>query len=206
MCEEEATRRGLTLLPAVRDPARSAKSLARPHLLGALKRLAAGEAGAIIVKDLERLTRDVGDLARLLDWFDEAGATLVIVDFPPMDPLSPEGRQYAQTSMTWLQNERQRNAARTSQALRSKQSRGGIIGRPPVPPDVAQRIRTMFHEQRMSTPAICTQLNDERVPTARGGTCWRPSALQTVLDYKRPTRRRHVELPTPPKRKRKPSR
>ena len=47
MCHEEAGQRKLTLLPAVTDPARSAKSLARPRLLNALQRIADGEADAL---------------------------------------------------------------------------------------------------------------------------------------------------------------
>ena len=162
-----------------------------------MPRLADDEADALIVGTLEHLTRDVADLAQLFDWFDDVGKRLVIVQFPPMDPLSPEGREYARTRATYAQSERERISARTSRAMRAKRNRGEDCGRPSVPPEVAERIRQM-HADGMSYEAICKQLNAEAVPTARGGKCWRPSSLQTVLGYERPRRRRtRVELPKP---------
>jgi hypothetical protein len=40
----------------------------------------------------------------------------------------------------------------------------------------------------MTLQAIADVLNDERVPTQRGGTKWRPSSVQTAAGYKRRTR------------------
>ena len=37
----------------------------------------------------------------------------------------------------------------------------------------------------MTLQAICDQLDAEQVPTARGATAWRPSAIQRALGYER---------------------
>ena len=38
----------------------------------------------------------------------------------------------------------------------------------------------------MSLQAIADRLNDEGVPTLRGGSEWRPSSVQAAVGYKRP--------------------
>jgi hypothetical protein len=42
----------------------------------------------------------------------------------------------------------------------------------------------------LTLQAIADELNEEGIPTARGGTEWRPSSVQAALGYKRPTRLR----------------
>jgi hypothetical protein len=50
----------------------------------------------------------------------------------------------------------------------------------------------------MTLQAIADVLNDERVPTQRGGAKWRPSSVQSAAGYKRPTRARTADrLPEP---------
>ena len=41
----------------------------------------------------------------------------------------------------------------------------------------------------MSLQAIADALNEEGVPTLRGGRQWRPSSVQAATGYKRPTQR-----------------
>jgi hypothetical protein len=38
----------------------------------------------------------------------------------------------------------------------------------------------------MTLQAIADRLNQEGVPTVRGGAMWRPSSVQASLGYKRP--------------------
>jgi len=42
----------------------------------------------------------------------------------------------------------------------------------------------------LTLQAIADELNEEGIPTTRGGTKWRPSSVQAALGYKRPTRMR----------------
>jgi hypothetical protein len=50
----------------------------------------------------------------------------------------------------------------------------------------------------MTLQAIADVLNEEGVPTLRGGTKWRPSSVQSAAGYKRPARTRAVESYPPP--------
>jgi hypothetical protein len=47
----------------------------------------------------------------------------------------------------------------------------------------------------MTLQAIADVLNEEGVPTERGGAKWRPSSVQTAAGYKRRTRTLVDELP-----------
>ena len=40
----------------------------------------------------------------------------------------------------------------------------------------------------MTLQAIADTLNEEGVPTLRGGAKWRPSSVQTATGYRRPSR------------------
>jgi hypothetical protein len=82
-------------------------------------------------------------------------------------------------------------------ALAAARAQGKPIGPPAVGdrPELAVRIRGM-REGGLTLQAICDSLNAEGVPTARGGSMWRPSSVQAVLGHKRrPTRRKIANLP-----------
>jgi phage tail tape-measure protein len=63
-------------------------------------------------------------------------------------------------------------------------------GRPAVSdrPSLERRIFEM-RAQGMTLQAIADTLNDEGVPTVRGGAEWRPSSVQAAAGYKRPSRK-----------------
>lgn len=75
---------------------------------------------------------------------------------------------------------------------------GRPTGRPAVAdqPELAERIRAM-RDAGMSLRAIAQKLNDDEVPTLRGGAEWRASSVEASAGYQRPRpKRRRVELPT----------
>jgi hypothetical protein len=41
----------------------------------------------------------------------------------------------------------------------------------------------------LTLQAIADELNEEGIPTPRGGTKWRPSSVQAAVGYKRPAHR-----------------
>jgi DNA invertase Pin-like site-specific DNA recombinase len=57
----------LDLVAVIEDAGASAKTLSRPGLAEALRKLDAGEADGLLVAKLDRLTRSVRDLGALLD-------------------------------------------------------------------------------------------------------------------------------------------
>jgi DNA invertase Pin-like site-specific DNA recombinase len=73
----------------------SGKSLDRPSIQDALARLARGEADGIVAAKLDRLTRSVGDLGKLLALAKEEDWNLVAIDLG-VDLTTPNGKLVAQ--------------------------------------------------------------------------------------------------------------
>ena len=127
----ECQRRGWTLCDIVRDEGESGGSLHRPGLREALERIAAGEATGLVVSKLDRVTRSVADLGVLLEWAEEAGATLVALDLG-LDTSSPGGRLVANVFAAVGEWERDIAAQRTREGLVAARSNGRTISRPAV--------------------------------------------------------------------------
>jgi DNA invertase Pin-like site-specific DNA recombinase len=85
-CEEL----GLTLVDVVREH-EPVGSEGRPGLSHMLERLDAGEASCLVVSDLERLTREVAELAAVIDRLERSRIRLVAIDMG-LDTATPSGR------------------------------------------------------------------------------------------------------------------
>lgn len=180
------------------DEGLSGSNLERPELLRALDEIAHGNADGIVVSKLDRLTRSVVDFGELLEWLAAAEGVLVAIDFK-LDTSTASGMMVAQILVVVSEWERRTIAERTTNALAAKRAAGEIVGRASVAdrPELVELIRTLA-DSGLSLHAIARQLNDEDVPTIRGGTQWRASSVQTILGYRRPAaRRRGSPLPDP---------
>jgi DNA invertase Pin-like site-specific DNA recombinase len=196
---EHARRAGAEMV-VIRDEGISGKALERPGLMRALARIAAGDADGLVVAKLDRLTRSVIDFAMLLEWFTVADALLVALDFD-LDTSTPAGRLVATIMAGVAEWERGVIAQRTREGLAAARAQGRPVGRPAIADELAQRVRRM-REEGTTLQAICDQLNAEKVPTARGASEWRPSAIQRALGYeRRPRRRKIATLPELPRRR-----
>jgi DNA invertase Pin-like site-specific DNA recombinase len=162
------------------------RMLDRPGLSYALRQIAAGEAHALVVSDVRRLTRSLVDLGALLEWFRDAHAALIGLDLE-IDTTNAQGDQVASTLIRLSEWERERIANRTRSGLARVKSEGHAAGRPSVAdnPELLARIAGM-RQSGMTLQGISDQLNDEGIPTLRGGLKWRPSSVQAALGYKRP--------------------
>jgi DNA invertase Pin-like site-specific DNA recombinase len=195
-------RRGWKLNRLIRDEGVSGKSLERPGLIEALKLIAAGEVDGLVVAKLDRLSRSVIDFALLLEWFEEAGATLLALDLD-VDTSTPGGRLVANVFASVAEWERDTIAQRTSAALAAARAAGRKIGPGSVSdnPKLLKRIQTL-RDRKLSLQAIADELNHDGVPTVRGGAKWRVSSVQSALGYRRRRRRRRpTELPALPTRR-----
>src|SRR4051794_5751627 len=76
----ECGRRGWVLLEVVRDEGISGRDLDRPGVRTVLERIAAGEAGALVVAKLDRLSRSLVDCVSVFAWFRDVDAGLVALD------------------------------------------------------------------------------------------------------------------------------
>lgn len=108
----------------------SAKSLEREGLQRVLKRLQAGEAEAMIVVKLDRLTRSVADLGRLVEGYFQKHALLSVSE--QIDTRSAAGRLVLNVLASVSQWEREAIGERTSVAMQyMKQSGQYTGGQPP---------------------------------------------------------------------------
>jgi DNA invertase Pin-like site-specific DNA recombinase len=81
---------GLNLVALVRDHEPNGEG-GRPGLAQALKRIDAADASCLIVSDLERLSRKVGELATVVDRLERGRARLIALDVG-LDTATPSGR------------------------------------------------------------------------------------------------------------------
>lgn len=173
----ECERRGWQLVRVEQD-VRSGRTLRRRGLRSALESCRAGSADAIVVARLDRLTYALPDLALVLGDALRSGFNVVACDLG-VDLSTPSGRHLATVlaaAAEWHPRSVTRRV-RTSLAAPT----GGRRGRPTsTPPAVGERIRAL-RGAGWTLQAICDRLNAESVPTARGGSHWRPSSLRAVL-------------------------
>jgi DNA invertase Pin-like site-specific DNA recombinase/peptidoglycan hydrolase-like protein with peptidoglycan-binding domain len=178
--------RGLALIEVVHERApRHAKSMERPGLSNALRLILDGKARGLVVSDLSRLSRSAADLGTILEWCATAHARLVAVA-EGLDTAEPAGHLAARTLIQVSGWERERLSERTRNGLEAARSNGRPHGRPAVADnqELHQRILRM-RTQGITLQAIADQLNEEGVPTVRGGAKWRPSSVQAATGYRR---------------------
>jgi DNA invertase Pin-like site-specific DNA recombinase len=184
--ESACRRMGYELLEVVCDRGNRARALDRPGLTYALEKIRAGEASGLMVNGLMSVSRSVVDAATLLQWFADEEATLIALDLG-IDTSSSEGQRVAGAVMKLGRWERERIGRATRNGLADVRARGGSVGPAAVKdrPELVERIMEM-RANRMTLQAIADRLNEEGVPTIRGGALWRPSSVQAALGYRRP--------------------
>lgn len=183
---DECKRSGLTLIEVVGERATAnGKGLGRPGLTYALDRINRGEAGGLVVVELSRITTSVGELGSIMEWLLREEVRLVA----PGDLFDTglEGGRLAATLLIAVSSwERDRISERTRNGLQAARMSGRSAGRRAVAddPDLRERIALM-RAQGMTLQAIADRLNEEGVPTVRGGSKWRHSSVQAAAGYRR---------------------
>ena len=184
--EAFCAREGWELVMLVRDiQPETGRALNRPALSYAIERLGRGDASALVVAELGRLCGSVAQLHEILDALLGADARLVSLE-PEMDTGTEFGRAAARIVSAVSEWERARRAERTRKGLAAARAQGAV--RSAIKPKLKRRIVRM-RAAGLTLQAIADELNEEGIPTARGGAKWRPSSVQAALGYKRPARR-----------------
>lgn len=175
----EATRRTWELIEVVEDAGSSARDLKRPALRGALERLADGDADALVVSKLDRLSRSVLDFATLMEQSRQQGWGLVALDIG-VDTTTPSGEVMANVMAAFAQFERRLIGQRTRDALAKKREQGVVLGRPRmIPREVEAQIK-MHRGQGLTLRGVAERLEANGVMPPNGGS-WQPSTLRRVL-------------------------
>jgi DNA invertase Pin-like site-specific DNA recombinase len=175
----ECNRRGWTLVESFEEVA-SGRDLRRPGVQAALEVLSRQEADGLVVAKLDRLSRSMLDFAGVMATAQKQSWALVALDCS-IDSSTPAGEAMAHVMATFAQFERRLIGQRTREALAVKRAAGVRLGRPSaVTAELAARIRA-DRAEGATLREIARRLNEEGVPTPRGGSQWRPSSLERVF-------------------------
>jgi DNA invertase Pin-like site-specific DNA recombinase len=176
---------GIDVVEVVRErEPKDGKALDRAGLSFLIERVAAGDASCLVVTGLQRLSRSVAELGTIVQWLERNDVRLVAVELD-LDTASPGGRTTARALASVAGMESERLSERTRKGLaaaRAKRHASGGAG--PDWDEIRKRIANM-RADGMTLQAIADTLNEEGVPTQRGGAKWRPSSVQTAAGYKR---------------------
>jgi len=174
------------------DAGASAKTLNRPGLQSALARCEFGEAQALIVVKLDRLTRRVADLDTLIErYFGNRFALMSVTE--QVDTRTAAGRLVLNVLTSVAQWERETTSERTKTALAHKKSQGQHCGSAGFGYKMVEKnlakVQSQFEtiaviQDLRSTghtlQAIAAHLNTNGYQTQRGGK-WYPTTVANVL-------------------------
>ena len=118
----------LELVEVIVDAGASAKTLDRPGLTRALAMLKSGEADALVVVKLDRLTRSVRDLGELVDRYFANGKAALLSVSEQIDTRSAAGRLVLNVLASVSQWEREAIGERTAAVMQFKAKAGEYTG------------------------------------------------------------------------------
>jgi site-specific DNA recombinase len=177
----------------IADEGRSAKTTDRAGLQRAMKAIAKGEAQALVVVKIDRLSRSTMDTLELVQQVEKAGATFHSIQ-EKIDTESSTGRFFLTLLAAFAQMERDQIAERTRAALKHKQAEGQHVGTipygyriggggrlTPIPGEirVIEQVRAL-RAAGHTLQAIADHLNASQIPTKRGGR-WRPNSVSNII-------------------------
>jgi DNA invertase Pin-like site-specific DNA recombinase len=177
---EEAYRRGWAV-EIVREEGKSAKSInGRPALTEALTRLDKGEAQYLLSVRLDRVSRSVADFASLIDRARRHSWGIVLLS-PNLDLSDPSGEFVANVLASAAQYERRLISVRTREGMAQRKAEGVTFGRTVNPAFLPTYRRVLaMSAEGITMNAIARCLNEEGVPTAKGGK-WYASTVNAML-------------------------
>lgn len=175
---------GFAEVVVLREEGISGKSLRnRPALQQGLDMLAKGEAAALLVSKMDRLSRSTADTLHLAGLADRQGWRLLSLDLG-LDTATPTGRLVLTMLAAVAEMERSRISERHVSWHAAKRERGLVWGvnegqKALLPDSVRRRIVTERASGR-SLRAIAEGLTSDGIPTAKAGT-WHASTIAAVL-------------------------
>jgi DNA invertase Pin-like site-specific DNA recombinase len=174
-CEQ----RGWDLVEVREEVKSGARADNRPVLGEVLAALRRGDADAVVVSKLDRLSRSVVDAGRLLEEARRGGFNIVALDLG-LDLSTPTGELVANVLAAVAQWERRMIGVRTSEALQVKMAAGwrSTSWAERVPAAVRRRIVRMA-AAGMSQRQIANKLNSDGVPAVGGS--WHRGTVIRVL-------------------------
>lgn len=139
-----------------------------------------GAADALLVRALDRVTRDQEDAAQLFKRAERFGWRLMDTD--KADSGDPSQRLLADIRLAVAAEEKRKVSQRTKEGLAAARSKGVRLGRPSkISPKLTQHIVKLRMEEGLSAQAIAARLDAKHVPTPGNGKGWAHSTVRAVL-------------------------
>jgi DNA invertase Pin-like site-specific DNA recombinase len=168
----------------------SAKSLSRPGLQRLLSLVEAGHLDVVIIYKLDRLTRSVADLDKLMKLFERKGVALVSLQ-ESLDATTATGRLMMNLLASISQWEREVIGERTRDAMQHLKAQGQVYSRSVFDnTGILARMRRERAEGH-SYHQIAGSLNADGIPTTRGGQ-WYACTVRQILQRSTPPARGRV--------------
>jgi site-specific DNA recombinase len=167
------------LSEVISDAGESAKSLDRPGMARLLALVDAAEVATVIVYKLDRLTRSVADLDRLVKVFEKKTVALVSLQ-ESLDATTATGRLMMNLLASVSQWEREVIGERTRDALQELKAQGKKLGRSGyADQDIVGYLKAEYSQGR-SYHDLAAELNTRGIQTARGGI-WAAATVRNLV-------------------------
>lgn len=167
------------LVSIIADEGHSAKSLARPGLQQLLSLVDAGQVDVVIIYKLDRLTRSVVDLDRLMKFFERKGVALVSLQ-ESLDATTATGRLMMNLLASVSQWEREVIGERTKDAMQHLKAQGERYCHAVFTDTTTLTLMQQYRTAGLSYAAIAEQLNAAGVSSTLGGR-WLANAVRRIL-------------------------
>ncbi|WP_245969114.1 recombinase family protein [Williamsia muralis] len=172
--------RGHELLTVTNDVISGSKAEQMHGRAVAIAAVEAGLADGLLVRALDRATRDQLDAAELYKRAEKRGWRLM--DCDNADSSDPSQRLTADIRLAVAAEERRRISLRTREGLARARREGKKLGRPSrIAPFIVEEIVLMRRDEGMGPKAIATCLDEAGVPTPGGGERWHYATVRRVL-------------------------
>ena len=173
-------RQGITVLDVVAEVQSGKTTKKRPLLLEALKRCRSGEAGIVVASNVSRLSRSIGDLAKMLEEAEKHSYSIAAVD-TGLDTSTPSGKMVFQILGVAAEYERAITSERTKKALAAKKARGEKVGRSSTLDAVAVEMIRTYRGEGLSFDRIANEMNERGIRTGQSGAKWYASSVRKVM-------------------------
>jgi site-specific DNA recombinase len=167
------------LAEVITDAGQSAKSLNRPGMQRLIAMAEAGQISTVIVYKLDRLTRSVADLDKLVKLFERKGVALVSLQ-ESLDATTAAGRLMMNLLASVSQWEREVIGERTKDALQELKAQGKKLGRSGYADQAMIGYLKAEYSQGRSYHELAAELNSRSIQTARGGT-WAAATVRNLV-------------------------
>lgn len=176
---DEVVHRGWEFQTMFADVASGKSTQGRNDLALALSLLDDGQADALVVAKLDRLSRSMLDFAGIIARSRKHDWSLVAIDLG-VDTTTTNGKLIANIVIALAEWERELIGDRTRAALAAVRARGTRLGRPVTTSADAEATIRIMRQSGATFGQVARALNDSNIPTSQGGTKWHPSTVRSI--------------------------